>query len=166
MSKTSTGLDRDDDWNTFIGNQGVFYISGRVNSAAQTIAGTSYTGFTRSGGSGTPGTNLTTYGWYVLTTTNTTVWQLNDSTSPYTNNYVRIQLSKNAGGTNLYITTTWYDNGTGTAASAVISGGTDTTSPFGSFGTAPVVLVRFYPPSTSYLSNSWGTPTVTGNSVV
>ena len=39
MSKTSTGTDIDPDWNTFAGTVGTLYMSGRVNSAAQTIAG-------------------------------------------------------------------------------------------------------------------------------
>ena len=67
MSKSSTGTDSDADWNTFIGTVGTLYMSGRVNSANQLIAGTTYTGFTRIGGSGTPSPNLTTTGWYSLT---------------------------------------------------------------------------------------------------
>ena len=65
--KSSTGTDIDPDWNTFAGLCGSIYISGRVNSAAQTIVGTSYTGTTRIGGTGGTQTTLaTTTGWYTL----------------------------------------------------------------------------------------------------
>lgn len=163
MSKTSTGTDHDADWNTFVGEVGTLYVSGRVNNAAQTIAGTSYTGFTRVGGSGTPSPDLTTTGWYSLTAgaSATTMWQLNNSVAPYTPEYIRVTAAKNAGATTLTLVTTWVDDGTsGPGVSSNISGGTDTASPYSSFGTAPAVLVRYIPPSTTYLTNSWGTPTV------
>ena len=163
MSKSSTGTDADPDWNTFIGTVGTLYLSGRVNNAAQTIAAVSYTGLTRSGGTGTPSPNLTTTGWYTLVAgaAATTMFQLNSVTAPYTSNYVRVTMAKNAGATALTITTTWFSNGTVAAGTTSnISGGTDTASPYTVFGTAPAVLVRFVPPSTTYLSNSWGTPTI------
>ena len=163
MSKTSTGTDNDPDWNSFLGTIGTLFISGRVNGAAQTINGTSYTGFTRSGGSGTPSPNLTTTGWYSLTAgaAATTMWQLNATTAPYTGDYIRVTAAKNAGATTLTFVTTWFSAGDGNpGASTNISGGSDTASPFSAFGTAPAVLCRFIPPATTYLSNTWGTPTV------
>jgi len=163
MSKSSTGTDTDPDWNTFIGTVGTLYMSGRVNGAAQTIAGTSYTGFTRVGGSGTPSPNLTTTGWYTLVANAapTTMFQLNNSVSPYSGEYVRVTAAKNAAATTLTLVTTWVSDGSvGAGTSATISGGTDTPSPYTTFGTAPAVLVRYIPPSTTYLTNSWGTPTI------
>ena len=164
MSKTSTGTDKDPDWNTFVGQVGTIYISGRVNSAAQTIAGTSYTGTTRVGGSGGTQTTLTTTtGWYSLTggAAATTIFQLNDASSPYTGDYIRVTAAIDSSRTVLTLTTSWYDAGySGAGTSNNISGGTDTASPFTTFGTAPAVLCRFVPPSASYLTNSWGTPTV------
>jgi hypothetical protein len=56
----------------------------------------------------------------------------------------------------LTYTTTWFDDGT--AVSAVITGGTAPTG--ATFGTAPTTLCTYYPPETTYLSNTWGTPTV------
>lgn len=163
MSKTSTGTDNDPDWNTFVGTVGTLYLSGRVNSAAQTIAGVSYTGFTRVGGSGTPSPNLTTTGWYTLTpgAAATTMWQLNNTVTPYTGDYIRITAAVNAGSTVLTLVTTWFSAGDANpGASTNISGGTDTASPYTTFGTAPAVLCRYVPPSTTYLSASWGTPAV------
>lgn len=163
MSKSSTGTDKDPDWNAFVGTVGTLYLSGRVAGAAQTIAGTSYTGWTRVGGSGVPGTNASTTGWYSFTpgAAATTMWQLNDTVSPYTGDYIRVTAAVNAGSTAVTLTTTWVDAGySGAGKSNGISGGTDTTSPYSAFGTAPAVLCRFIPPSTTYLTNSWGTPTV------
>jgi len=163
MSKTSTGTDKDPDWNTFVGTVGTLYMSGRVNGAAQTIAGTSYTGFTRVGGSGTPSPNLTTTGWYTLSAgaAATTMWQLASTVSPYSGDYIQITAAKNAGSTTLTLVSTWHDNGyTLPGENNAISGGTDTTSPYSSFGTAPAVVVSYLPPSTTYLTNTWGTPTI------
>jgi len=161
MSKTSTGADKDPDWNTLAGQVGTIWFSGRVNGAAQTIAGTSYTGTTRTGGTGGTQTTLaTTTGWYSLTAgaAATTIFQLNDATSPYSGDYIRITAAKSADSTSVVFTTTWVDNGSGSDNS--ISGGTATNSSFSSFGTAPAVIARVVTPSTTYLSNTWGTPSV------
>jgi hypothetical protein len=163
MSKTSTGTDHDADWNDFVATVGTLYMSGRVNFDAQTIAGTSYTGFTRSGGSGTPSPFQSTTGWYSLTggASATTMFQLNSSTSAYTGEFVRVTAAVDAGRTTLTFVTTWTDDGTSApGTTSNISGGTDTASPYTTFGTAPAVLVRYVPPSSTYLTNSWGTPTI------
>ena len=163
MAKSSTGTDIDPDWNTFAGTVGTLYVSGRVNSAAQTIAGVSYTGFTRVGGSGTPSPNLTTTGWYSLTpgAAATNVFQLNSTVSPYTGDYIQVTAAVNAGSTVLTLTTVWNQTtNSGAGESANISGGTDTPSGNTSIvGTAPTVLCTYYPPS-STLTNSWGTPAI------
>lgn len=169
MGKSSTGTDKDPDWNTFSGTVGALVMSGRVASASQTIAGTSYTGFTRIGGSGTPTTNASTTGWYSLTggAAATTMFLLYNSVAPYSGDYIQVQAAVNAARTTLTFTTTWYSAGlTGAGETNNISGGTDTTSPYGGTpGTAPYVLCRFVPPSTTYLTNSWGTPTVAASVV-
>jgi hypothetical protein len=161
MNKSSTGTDTDDDWNTFIGTIGTLYVSGRVNNASQTIAGTSYTGFTRVGGSGTPSVYASTTGWYTLAGGDpaTTLFNLADNLV-YSGNYVQVTGAVNAGRTVLTLTTTWVSAGTTLPQTADISGGTDTTSPYSAFGTAPAVLCRFVPPETTYLTNTWGTPAI------
>lgn len=164
MSKTSTGTDSDADWNTFVGTVGTLYVSGRVNSAAQTIAGTSYTGFTRVGGSGTPSPFATTTGWYTLVpgAAATTMFTLTNTVATYTSDTITVTAAVNAGATVLTLVTTWNEAGTsGAGKSRDISGGTDTASPYTAFGTAPAVLCRFVPPSSTYLTTqSWGTPAV------
>jgi hypothetical protein len=163
--KSSTGTDHDPDWNTLAGQCGTIYISGRVNGAAQTIAGTSYTGTTRVGGTGGTQTTLaTTTGWYSLTggAAATTLFQLNNATAPYTPEYIRTTAAVNTERTTLTLVTTWVDDGTSVAgATSDISGGTATNSPAASVtGTAPTTLVNLVMPSTTYLTNSWGTPTI------
>jgi hypothetical protein len=162
MNKSSTGTDNDADWNTFIGKVGTLSVTGIA--ASKSLAGTSYTGTTRTGGTGGTQTTLSTAtGWYALTAgaAATTIFQLNDTVSPYTNDTVIVTAAKNAGATTLTLVTTWNSNSrAGAGQSTNISGGTDTASPFSSYGTAPTVLCRFVPPATTYLTNSWGTPTV------
>jgi hypothetical protein len=169
MNKSGGANDADPDWNTFVGTVGTLYVSGRVNSASQTIASTTYTGFTRVGGSGTPSPNLTTTGWYSLASgaAATTMFQLNSAVSPYTSNFIRVTAAVNAGRTTLTLVTTWSSAATvNPGSSGNIAGGTDTTAPFSSFGTAPAVLCRFVPPSTSFLTEaSWGTPSIAASFV-
>ena len=160
--KSSTGTDADPDWNTFSGLCGSINLTGRVNGATQTIAAQAYTGTTRlSGTGGTQTTLATTTGWYNLTGSPTTIFQLNDTVSPYSTNFIRTQATATST-TVLTLVTVWSDDGTGVAGStANISGGTDTPSPSTTItGTAPTTLVTYIPPSTTYLTNSWGTPSI------
>jgi hypothetical protein len=174
MSKTSTGQDMDADWNTFVSEVGVLYLTGRVNNATQAIAGINYTGFTRIGGVITPippNPNQTTTGWYQIPynpatpSTDYTLFQLNNSVSPYTSSYIRLEVRKVAIGApdalrGLRFTTTWFQSDQGTTATR-ISGGTATTSPYTTFGTAPTVMCRVIPPSIAQgLTDTWGTPVI------
>jgi hypothetical protein len=158
----------DSEWNSFIGTVGALVLSGRVNSTNQVIAGTSYSGFTRIGGSGSPAINSSTTGWYQLApgAAPTTMFQLFNSAGPYSGNYIQVTAQKNAGSTAITFVTTWVSVGTSVPGSvANISGGTNTASPYVSFGTAPTVLCRFIPPSTTFLTSTWGTPTVVASVV-
>jgi hypothetical protein len=161
--KSSTGTDIDPDWNTFAGYPGSIYITGRVNSAAQTIAGVSYTGTTRIGGSGgTQNTLLTTTGWYQLTSSAITVFLLYNTNSPYTGEYIQTYAAQTSS-TVLTLTTYWIQPAVSAAGTTCnISGGTATTSPSTTItGTAPTTLCTYFPPSTAQgLSNSWGTPSI------
>jgi hypothetical protein len=158
FGKTSTGTNEDTAWNAFVGNGTANGVVGRIvqtgAAASKTIAGSSYTGTTKFGGSGTPTTLATSTGVYALTGSPTTIYKQFDSGAAYAANYVQINAS--ISGAVLTYTTTWFDDGT--AVSAVITGGTAPTG--ATFGTAPTTLCTYYPPETTYLSNTWGTPTV------
>jgi hypothetical protein len=154
-SKTSTGNLGDAEWNdlanTLVGD---IYITG--GTATQTIAGVAYTGTTKSGGTGTPNTLATTTGWYDLTTGDTLIYKQFADSAPYTANFIQINAKTAGSGTQLVLTTVWSN-----PEGDTITGGTATTSPFSSFGTAPATVVTYFPPSATYLTTaSWGTPTV------
>lgn len=153
-SKSSTGTDVDPDWNQLAGWCGTINFTGRVNSTSQTIAGTSYTGTTRLNGTGGTETTLTTTtGFYNLTpgAAATTIFQLNSTTSPYTGDYIRTTVALNAGATVLTFVTTWVDAGYSLPGqSNDISAGATT-------------ALSYFPPSTTYLTNSWGTPTLSSS---
>ena len=141
---------------------GSINITGRCGNVAATIAGQPYTGTTRLGGAGGTQTTLTTTtGWYQLTSSPVTIFQLNNATAPYQPEYIRTTATQTSS-TVLTLVTTWVDDGTSAAGTTSnISGGTATTSPSTTItGTAPTTLVTYIPPSTSYLTNTWGTPTI------
>jgi hypothetical protein len=157
FSKTSTGTDADADWNNLANSIcGDVFLSS--DGATKTIAGVSRTGTSVTGGSGTPGTLLTGTGWNQLTGTPVVIYKQFDTVYTYTNNFIQISASKTA--TVLTLTTVWFDNGDATPFGSTnnISGGTATTGI--TFGTAPATVVTYFPPSTTYLTNTWGTPTV------
>ena len=160
--KSSTGTDNDPEWNALAGYCGTINLTGRVAGAAQTIAGQSYTGTTRlSGTGGTQTTLATTTGWYNLTGSATTIFKLNNATSPYTGEFIETTATATSS-TVLTLVTTWSDDGSsGAGRSSNITGGTATASPSTTItGTAPTTLVTYLPPATTYLTDSWGTPTI------
>ena len=165
MSKTSTGYPFDTFWNEFSSQVGTLYISGRVNGAEQTIAGVTYTGTTRIGGTGGTETSSPNIGWYSLTpgASATQVFQLAAGSGPYADDIITVSIAKNSASTVLTITTVW--NAGSSASSTQITGGTPTSSPFSTYGSAPTILCRYVPPSTTYLTNTWGAPTVSASVV-
>ena len=167
--KTSTGTDIDPDWNTLAGYPGSIYLTGRVNGTTQSIAGVSYTGTTRIGGTGGTETTLaTTTGWYNLTGSPTTIFLLTNTNAPYTNETIGTTATATSS-TVLTLVTTWTQPAVSAAGTTCnISGGTGVTSPATSIGaaTAPTTLCTYFPPSTAQgLSASWGTPTIAASVV-
>jgi len=166
-SKTADTTESDTEWNdlanTLVGD---IYISGAA--AAKTIAGVSYTGTTKTGGTGIPTTLTTATGAYALTTTASTLYKQFADTAPYTGSYIQLNaaVNSNSAPTTMTLTTTWVDpGGSGAGSSDNISGGTAVTSPATSIGaaTAPTTLVTYFPPESVYLTvNTWGTPTIAG----
>ena len=152
VSKTATGALGDPEWNDLANTLcGDIYISGAA--ASKTIAGTAYTGVTKVGGAGLPNTLATTLGWYALTTTNQLIYKQFADTAPYTNNFIQHSARTAGSGTQLIIDTVW-----SASDGDAISGGTASSG--ATPGTAPTTIATYFPPSTTYLSNSWGTPTV------
>jgi hypothetical protein len=159
VSKTSTGNLGDPEWNDLANTLcGDIFITGGAYS--QTIAATVYTGTTKIGGTGTPNTLATTTGFFDLTPGGAAVivYKQFADTAPYTNNFIQHSLSLNAGSTVLTITTLWSaSDGDPITGGTAASGATP--------GTAPCTIVTYFPPSTTYLSASWGTPSVAATTV-
>lgn len=156
VGKSATGQTGDPEWNDLATTLcGAIFISGRVNSAAQTIAGVSYSGIKQVGGTGTPTTLASNTGWYTLTAGAgaTTVYKQFADSSPYTANFIQHTLAKGASADTLVVSTTWVNSEGDT-----ISGGTAASA--ATVGTAPCTIVTYYPPSTTYLTAAWSTPTV------
>jgi hypothetical protein len=154
VSKTSTGDVGDPEWNDLANTLcGDIYITG--GTATQTIAGSNYTGTTKTGGTGTPTILTTTTGWYDLTpgAAATIVYKQFADTAPYTDNFIQHSIARSADSTQLIITTLW-----SASDGDAISGGTASSG--ATPGTAPTTIVTYFPPSTTYLTESWGTPTV------
>lgn len=154
VSKTATGQTGDPEWNdlanTLCGD--IFFTAG---TATQTIAGGSYTGTTKTGGTGTPNILLTTTGFYDLTpgAAATIIYKQFADTAPYTSNFIQHSVALNAGSTALTFTTLW-----SASDGDPISGGTASSG--ATPGTAPTTICTYFPPSTTYLTQSWGTPTI------
>ena len=156
FSKTSTGTAQDTEWNSFIPTLGTIYLSSV--GASKTIVGTAYDGTTKIGGSGTYTILTTGTGALDLTSTPVILFKQYDSGTAYSNNYVQVQATA-PNSTSLAFDTTWYDNGDPYGAD--ISGGTPTTGI--TFGTAPATVVTYIPPETTYITNVWGTPTISAS---
>ena len=159
VSKTSTGATGDPEWNdlanTLCGD--IFITKGGVT---QTIVSVAYTGTTKSGGTGTPNILLTGTGWdsLVAGAAGTIVYKQFADTAPYTANFIQHTIAKGVSSNTLTITTRWQ-----AGVTDPISGGT---APSGATpGTAPCTIVTYYPPESTYLTNSWGTPTVAATTV-
>jgi hypothetical protein len=128
-------------------------INTTTGTSTQTIAGTNYTGTTKTGGSGSPLTLLTTTGFYDLTTSDQEVFKQLDSTYLYTSNYVSINIKANAaaGSATVITITVLYNDAHSTYEPGTTVDGTLTST---------VTLVQ---PSTTYLTNTWGTPTLSSS---
>lgn len=119
-----------------------------TGTSTQNIAGTFYTGTTKTGGSGTPTTLLTGVGFYDLTTLDQEVFKQLDTTYLYTSNYVSINIKANAAaGSATVITLTVLMNDAHTRSPDTVDGTLTST-------------ITAVAPSTTYLSAAWGTPTL------
>jgi len=164
VSKTSTGTQADPEWNDIGGTlMNEIRIVGRTGGN-QNIAATVYTGVNKTVGTGTPSIHATTTGFFNLTTGDTNLYRQNGDTGNYTGQFINVAAKTAASGTQMVITTQWLDPGSAAGqAPSNISGGTATDSPFTSFGTGPATVVTLLPPDSTYISDTWGTPTITAS---
>lgn len=155
-SKTSTGTLADPEWNDLSSTlMSDLFITG---GGSATIAGTTYNGTYSSGGTGTPQTYNQYFGAFNATTSDTLIYRQYADTAPYTGQNIAVNLKTAGSGTQLVVTTVWTDPGAAAYGEGVITGGTAASG--ATPGTAPCSIVTYYPPSTTYLTASWGTPTI------
>ena len=129
-------------WTALCTAAGTINLTGA--SAAKTIAGVSYTGTSKKGGSGATNVLLTATGEEDLTGANTLIFRQYDATAQYTAN--RIDLFAFDSATTVGFLSAFVDD-----ANANTDENVDGTL------TCTVTVI---PPSTANLANTWGTPTI------
>ena len=140
FQKSSTGQTNDPTWNSFATDAST--VTFTSTSSLKVIGGNSWYGTNKSGGSGTPSTLATNIGYAQLTGSNQLIFQQYYATYPYTGSYIAVYAALD--GNSVRFQTVWYQPASGYVFEAVnISAGSRTT-------------LRQYPPETSYISNSWG----------
>lgn len=141
--------------NNLASNVGTVVLSAPTSGTA-TIASTSYNGVTKVGGGGSSPTISTNSGYYAWTTSNANVFYQTASTGP--SGYLSTNI-------NIFVKTNGTQGSNGDAGSVVTIYTVWDEIPNGltvSTGSATTVTIR--PPETTYIANTWGTPTVTGTS--
>lgn len=124
------------------------------SSGSITVAGTSYTGFRKVGGSGTPSPYLTNTGYYALTSANANVFlQTTGTPAGYTTSFINVLAKSNGtqgsngdAGSVITLYTVWDEVPDGLTVTA------------GSTTTLTVVY-----PETTNLANTWGAVTLSGS---
>jgi hypothetical protein len=155
FSKTSTGTDIDPDWNAFATACGTLSFTG--TSTSKTIAGVSYQGTNKIAGSGTPTNLATSIGAAQLVGSNQEIF-LQYIGGAYTGSYIQV-LAYNLNTSQIRFTANWVQPAvSGAGQTNNISGGSAASG--ATPGTAPCTICTYFPPETTYLSNSWGTPAV------
>jgi hypothetical protein len=148
-----TGTPMANGYNTLATACGTLVLSA-PSSGTITVAGTSYTGFTKIGGSGTPSPYSTNTGYYALTTSNANVFlQTTGTPAGYTTSYINVLVRSNGtqgsnsdAGSVITITTVWDEIPDGLSVTA---------------GSA--VTLTAQAPETTNIANTWGTVTLAGS---
>lgn len=145
-----TGDSKNTSWTNLLTACGT--LNWTTGTGAQTIAGTNYTGTTKIGGSGSPTTLLSNVGFYDFTTSNQEVFKQFASTYLYATNFVSINILTNAaaGSATTITITVRFDDAHSTQGDEPVDGTL----------TSTVTLVQ---PSTSFITNTWGTPTISSS---
>lgn len=141
FTKTSTGELMDPTWNALAAacNQ----ISFTSTSTSKVIAGVTYAGTNKQGGSGTATTIATSIGYAQLTGTNQLIFQQYYASAPYTDSYIAVYAKTSSN--NVVFETVWNQPANNQVYEPVnISAGSNTT-------------LNQYPPETTYISDTWST---------
>ena len=116
-------------------------------AASKTIAAVAYTGTTKIGGSGSPTTLLTGTGAFALTGSDAEIFKQFDASANYTSNAITVN-AKVVG--SVITLTVLFQDDANVDSDEIVDGTLNTT-------------LTATPPDTTYISNSWGTPTLGGS---
>ena len=149
-----TSNNKNTEWSNLCTDMGTVTLSG---SDSHTVSSTSYTGTTQTGGAvGGTGSAKSTIDFHALTGSLQQLIIKYSDGAPYTANYIKVQASKS--GAVLTLTTTMVDDAADTANPTHIT----VANPYlldQVDGTLTVTAVAVLP-SETYLTNTWGTPTL------
>jgi hypothetical protein len=140
------------EWADLLTKTGTIVVTGAA--ASKTIAAVAYTGTTKVGGSGTPTTLATGTGAYDYTGSPVEIFKQFADSAPYTANYIEIDASISGDVISFVVTLedaaadTVAPDGSGSGDALDVVDGTLTMT----------TVVR--PPSTTHITNTWGTPTM------
>jgi hypothetical protein len=151
FSLTGGSDSKSTEWADLLTQTGTIVVTGSATS--KTINSVAYTGTTKIGGSGTPNTLATGTGAEDYTGVDTLIFKQFADTAPYTANYIQIQAKVATNVITFTVsllddaTDTIADDGSGSGDALDVVDGTLTMT----------TVIR--PPSTTYIANTWGTPT-------
>ena len=149
-----TANNKNTEWADLCSAIGTVCITGGAGTA--TIAGTAYSGTDKVGGHGATPTVNDNYGFHDSTTTETQLFIQYADTAPYTSNYIRISMSDNGAGV-ITVKVKYRDDAGDTTSDYYGAQSHDKVD--GSLTTT----MALRQPSTTYLSNTWGTPTMSSS---
>ena len=149
-----TANDKNTEWSDLCTKMGTITLSG---SASHTVAGTSYTGTTQTGGgAGGAGSSKSTLDFHALTGSLQQLIIKYADTAPYTANWIKIQALTS--GSNLDFTITMQDDAADTGNPTYPT--TDQQILDQVDGTMTVTMTAVPPSATYATSANWGTPTL------
>jgi len=158
--RSGTNNSKSSEWNDLASDVGTIAFT---NGSTATIAGVTYSGTDKLGGSGTVSSIADNTGFYDLTPGGSSVLifkQFADS-SPYTANYIEIRVSLNSASTELTFTMTFRDDAADEPAPTFETDPNPELLDQVQGTTGSTTVVR--PPSTTYISNTWGTPSISSS---
>jgi hypothetical protein len=149
-----TSNDKNTEWSDLCTRSGTVWFSG---SDSHTVNSQALTGTTKVGGSaGGTGSAVSSIDFHDLTGSFQEIFIQYADTAPYTANYIKVEAL--VSGANIQFKTTFQDDAADTGNPTYPLSGTNPASLDVIDGTL-TVSVSAVPPATTYISNTWGTPT-------
>jgi len=149
-----TSNDKNTEWTDLCSRSGTVWFSG---SASHTVNGQALTGTTKVGGNtGGTGSAVTNLDFHDLTGSFQQIFIQYADTAPYTSNYIKVEAL--VSGANIQFRTTFQDDAADTGNPTYPLSGTNPQSLDKVDGTLSV-SASAVPPATTYIANTWGTPT-------